>query len=78
MSLTNQQAAQSGWRLYQESGGSLSRDEINEELDQSQLPEISARMYNHYGRMARHRVSDYMPINEFDMAVKHGDLGETG
>ena len=78
MSLMSQLSAQRGWSLYQESNGSLSREEINAKLEESQLPEISARMYNHYGRMVRHRVTAYMPINEFDMAVKRGDLGKAG
>lgn len=67
-------AARRGWALFTSSSPRPSRDEINAALDKVDLPHISIRMYDHYGRLARHGVADYMPINELDIAVKNGQL----
>lgn len=69
------EAARHGWELYSGSLPHLTRDEINCELERVGLPTIAERTYDHYGRLARHDVSGYMPINEFDVALKTGQLG---
>lgn len=68
-------ACRRGWEFFREAAPRPSRDEINEFLASAGLPEVSKRMYDHYGRLARHEVVTYMPINDFDMALKHGTLG---
>jgi hypothetical protein len=69
-------AARRGWEIFGTTTPAPSRDEINAALENVQLPAISKRMYDHYGRLARHGVPEYMPINDFDMALKNGRLGK--
>jgi hypothetical protein len=66
------EAARRGWELFSAAASALSRDEINSELTQETLPEISARTYDHYRRLSRHGRKRYVPINELDMDVKAG------
>ena len=67
-------AAKFGYAVYLTNGGQISKDELNGRLAAEGLPNISDRTYDHYGRLARKRQGAYMPINEFDMAVKHHNL----
>jgi hypothetical protein len=70
MSVRNMRAAEVGWSLFQTEDGNRSLDEINQELARRELPGISPRMYDHYGRLVRHGFSTYAPINELDMFIK--------
>lgn len=65
-------AAKVGFDLYLGSGRGMSREAINLELTRRGLPEIAERTFGHYRRMAGRGQIAYMPINEFDMAVKAG------
>lgn len=49
-------------------------DELAAALAARGLAPVGQRMLDHYGRMFRRGVLTYIPINEFDMAVKHGTL----
>ncbi|MGH9024793.1 MAG: hypothetical protein ACRDWD_01545 [Acidimicrobiia bacterium] len=68
-------AANQGWELYRSITPRPTRDEINAVLETDHLPSISLRMYDHYRRLVRHDVNGYMPINEFDIALKNGRIG---
>jgi hypothetical protein len=68
------QAAHDGWLLFREADPPPTREAINEALAARDLPPISLRTYDHYGRLIRHGYDRYVPINELDMAVKLGRL----
>jgi hypothetical protein len=70
MSTRTMRAAEVGWTVFRAGDERPSLAAINEELRRSDLPTISARMYDHYGRLARHGFDFYKPINELDMFVK--------
>lgn len=72
MDIKKHVAAETGYELYLSSGQAMSRDDINDQLTRRALPEISERTFGHYRRMASRGQFTYMPINEFDMAVKGG------
>lgn len=74
MSRQNQAAARLGWQIFSTGDRVATRDEINEELQVAELPPISERMFDHYHRLERHGVHEYMPINEFDISLKNGLL----
>ncbi len=67
-------AAQRGFEFYVHSDPRPNRARINEQLAEAGLPAVSERMYDHFGRLARKGCTTYMPINEFDLAVKLGHL----
>jgi hypothetical protein len=73
MSRQNQAAARLGFQIFSTGHRVTTRDEINEELQSAELP-ISERMFDHYHRLGRHGVHEYMPINEFDISLKNGLL----
>ena len=70
MSSRTMLAAEVGWSVFQAQSDRPSFESINVELRRRDLPAISARMYDHYGRLARHGFESYLPINELDMFVK--------
>ena len=67
-------AARVGYGIYLGTSPRPSLVELNDALAEKHLPPVKDRTLDHYGRMERHGVSAYMPINEFDQAVKHGRL----
>ncbi len=71
-------AARTGFDLYIGSGRRMNRDSINRELDRRGLPPIAERTFGHYRRMTDRGQVAYMPINEFDMAVKAGLFSRAG
>jgi hypothetical protein len=70
MTVASMRAAEVGWSLYRSDDPRPGLDRINAELGRRELPSISARMYDHYGRLNRHGFVRYVPINELDMHVK--------
>jgi hypothetical protein len=76
MDIRKHQAAERGFEIFLANDAQISRQEINFQLALDDMPEISVRTYGHYGRMAKRGVSVYLPINEFDMAVKHHQYPE--
>jgi hypothetical protein len=70
MSLRTMRSAQMGWSMYKATDPRASIEAINLALGGQDLPPISARMYDHYGRLERHGFTHYVPINELDMWVK--------
>lgn len=70
MTVMTMRSAEVGWQLFAASEPSPSLEAINEALAQRGLPTVSARMYDHYGRLVRHGYDRYVPINELDMAIK--------
>lgn len=71
-------AARTGFDLYIGSSRQMDRDAINRELARRGLPMIAERTFGHYRRMADRGQFVYMPINEFDMAVKAGLFDKAG
>jgi hypothetical protein len=69
------EAARQGWTIFSESTPAPTRDVISVRLEAMGLPPVAERTYDHYRRLARHGVDRYMPINDFDMALKRGELG---
>lgn len=59
-----------GWEIYRDSGGNLTREELNSQLRALGLGRVSIRMFDHYGRLNRHGCFEYMPMNELDIRVK--------
>lgn len=72
MDIKKHLAAQTGYELYLSSGQQMALADINQQLTRRGLPEVSERTFGHYRRMAGRGQYAYMPINEFDMAVKAG------
>lgn len=68
--------AKTGWELFANADGSVTQEQLTEELERRGLPAVSDRMYDHYGRLRRFGIDSYMPINEFDIARKKGWLSE--
>jgi hypothetical protein len=72
------QAAERGYEIFLANDARLPLVEINFQLALDDLPGVSPRTYDHYERMAKRGVSAYLPINEFDMAVKHDRYPRAG
>ncbi len=65
--------AAEGYRLFQQTNGGVTLDEINEHLRGLDLREVSPRMLVHYQRLYRHGYSSYIPINRLDIALAGED-----
>lgn len=78
MDTTKHLSARTGFDLYIGSGRQMDRAAINRELQRRGLPEIAVRTFGHYRRMADRGQVAYMPINEFDMAIKAGMFRRAG
>jgi hypothetical protein len=70
MSVRSMRAAEVGWTVFVADEPRPDLDEINGVLESQELPAISPRMLDHYGRLVRHGFTSYMPINELDMWIK--------
>lgn len=70
--------AVAGWEIFSRPGGPPSLDRLNEELASEGHAPVSKRMYRHYRALARHGRTEYLPINELDMQIKHERLRPTG
>ena len=62
--------ARLGWSVHRSSASAPSLEVINHELQATGHELISDRMYRHYRRLAFHGYTEYLPINEFDIAIK--------
>jgi hypothetical protein len=71
MDVRKHEAAERGYEIFLANDAQLSLEEINFQLALVDMPEVSQRTFGHYRRMASKGVREYLPINEFDMAVKH-------
>lgn len=71
MSNVKTTAAAEGWMIYSRSPLPPAMDELNAELLAFGNSAISLRMYRHYRALRRHGRSEYLPINELDIQVKH-------
>jgi len=63
-------AGRRGWDLYISSAPHPTRSEINDQLREIEMVEISDRMYTHYQRLERYGRKLYVPINTLDVEVK--------
>lgn len=77
MSNTTPEAAQAGWLIYRRFPTHPSRNEINEQLAAQGLPPVADRMYRHYEALTRHGRTEYVPVNELDVAIKAERLGRS-
>jgi hypothetical protein len=60
--------SRSGYAFFRQSGGTASRDEINDNLEGAGYNPISERMYRHYKHLAAAGFDRYISINRFDVA----------
>ena len=70
MSNARPEVTRKGWEIYR---GRLPRptlDELNAELLVSGMQPVSPRTYDHYRKLERNGIAEYLPINELDVRVK--------
>ena len=63
-----------GYEYYLSRQGEVSRDDINEYLEQEGRSPISVRTYGHYESLRTHGFRSYIPINKFDVFQALGQL----
>ena len=61
-------SARAGFQIFQSSGGTLDKEEINTALEKSGYSPISDRMFRHYRNLERAGFNRYISINRFDVA----------
>ncbi len=61
-------ATRAGFDLYQSAGGSLSLDELNEQLVAAGYGPVSQRTFTHYRHLDEAGYNRYVSINRFDVA----------
>lgn len=71
MDIRKRRAAEAGFALYLGRQPTPSLEDINQSLQDQGLPGIRDRTFKHYRRLAQRGQRRYIPINEFDIAVKH-------
>lgn len=72
MSNARTEAAAAGYQYFLQPGGPRSLEEVNLFLLSHGHTPISQRMHDHYRKLQRYAVSDYMPINQLDVwAARH-------
>lgn len=75
MDIRKRHAAEEGYGIYLNGGPSTSIGQINAALRARGMPEIRDRTFKHFRRLAQRGQRSYIPINEFDIAIKHNALG---
>jgi hypothetical protein len=60
-------AARKGYELFLAGRPPLTRAEINRRLKAAGETPISERMYDHYSRLRRKNLQQYVPINQLDV-----------
>lgn len=63
-------AAETGYRLFVESDGGLTRSDLADALGARGLPAVSQRMVAHYKALYDRGIREYVSINEFDVRRK--------
>jgi hypothetical protein len=71
MDVRKRAAAEAGFMVFLSQDPAPSKEQINEELQARGLPEIRDRTFKHYRRLAQRGHRSYVPINEFDISIKH-------
>lgn len=66
--------AKAGFEIYRQSGGVTSLENLNRRLVETDHGPVSQRTFRHYRRLVDTGISDYIPINRFDVARASGDL----
>lgn len=59
--------ARIGWGVFHAANGRISRENLQDEVDQLGVGTISARMYRHYRTLYSAGYDHYIPINRFDV-----------
>jgi len=67
-------AAETGFSIYLSAQPRPSLVRINDELLARGMVEVRDRTYRHYRSLDHWGQKSYLPINEFDIAVKHHNI----
>lgn len=68
--------AKIGFDIYRASGGSITLEGLNEKIVDDGGSPISKRTFIHYRRLMKAGLTQYMPINRFDVARTSGTIRE--
>lgn len=64
------EVAKKGYKLYRAVTPRPSLEEVNARLVANGHGVVSARMHEHYRKLDRHGLEDYLPINEVDVRFR--------